>query len=84
MSQTLRFWSKSQNHPNYEVDDFGAIRKIGTSFAERLPRFWGCLDGTNNPEWLITIVDEKTYKTITIPTYEITDHVNVAESYYEE
>jgi hypothetical protein len=83
MGQTLRFWSKSRNYPNYEVGEMGEIRKVGTSYEERLPRFWGCLDGTNEPEWLITIFDEENQITRTVPTYEITDYRHPSESYYE-
>jgi hypothetical protein len=78
-----REWCKSQEHPNYESGEMGEIRKVGTSYAERLPQFWGRLDGQSDPEWLVTIIDESTRKTLTVPVADITGHKDFPETYYE-
>ena len=83
MGQTLRHWYKSDNYPLYEVGEMGEIRKIGTNYDQRLPQIWGRLDN-GDPEWLVTIFDEELGYEVTVPTWQVTDHICiVGESYYE-
>jgi len=77
MGQTLRFWGVSPSFPKYEVSDMGEIRKVDDDYKYRLPHFWGKLDSSDDPQWLVTLRDEED-REFTVPVYEVTDNADIS------